>query len=104
MRPLLSLQQLPDGTSKGVSLEHKHYFVVHYDNKIYVYINSCPHLSIPLEWQQDQFLDEDGELIKCHTHGALFTIEDGLCIEGPCLGKFLQAVPHKISGDQILID
>ncbi|MEE8263379.1 MAG: Rieske (2Fe-2S) protein, partial [Gammaproteobacteria bacterium] len=40
-------------------------------------------------WVPDQFLDETGNLLQCATHGALFRIEDGFCVAGPCTGASL---------------
>ena len=56
------------------------------------YVNSCPHTGGPLDWIEGQFLDLNGQYIVCATHGALFRIEDGHCLAGPCKGKGLTAV------------
>lgn len=63
------------------------------------YVNSCPHQGTPLETFPDKFLNEDGSLFVCSTHGARFRVEDGLCVGGPCLGKALQAIPVAIGKD-----
>ncbi|MNT92136.1 hypothetical protein D3C72_2333610 [compost metagenome] len=42
-----------------------------------------------MEWLPDQFLDSSGSLIQCATHGALFLIESGECVAGPCAGESL---------------
>jgi len=34
-------------------------------------------------------------LIQCATHGALFLIESGECIAGPCAGQSLTALPGR---------
>jgi nitrite reductase/ring-hydroxylating ferredoxin subunit len=67
-------------------------FVVRRDDGVYAYENVCPHTGGPLDWMPDQFLDEDRKLIVCATHAALFRIEDGRCIAGPCAGAALNAV------------
>lgn len=56
------------------------------------YLNRCPHLGIELNWMPDQFLESGGDLIICSTHGALFKIDDGLCISGPCQGQALTSL------------
>jgi len=48
-----------------------------------------------LGWQPDRFLDDSASLIQCATHGALFLIENGECIAGPCAGQSLTAVPGR---------
>jgi len=55
----------------------------------------CPHRGVPLEWQPDQFLDPSASLIQCATHGALFLIESGECVAGPCAGQFLTALDSR---------
>ena len=56
--------------------------------------------SIPyLDWVPDRFMSEDGSYIMCATHGALFEIEDGDCIAGPCAGDRLTDVPVTVAPD-----
>ena len=43
-----------------------------------------------MEWLPDRFLDESGSLLQCATHGALFLIESGECVAGPCAGQSLR--------------
>ncbi|HEB82831.1 MAG TPA: Rieske (2Fe-2S) protein [Gammaproteobacteria bacterium] len=79
-------------------------FVVHKNGEFYAYIDSCPHTGAPLEWQENQFLDLDGELIQCAVHDARFLIDTGDCIAGPCRGDRLQALPLKIVNGEIHLD
>lgn len=67
-------------------------FAVRYEGKIFAYVNSCPHTGVSLNWQPHEFLDYDRQYIQCAMHGALFRIEDGYCIRGPCAGASLKAV------------
>lgn len=76
-------------------------FAVKKDGKIHVYVNSCPHIGIPLEFLPNDFLDADKRYILCANHGALFEIENGDCIAGPCAGQALEAVPFTIENDMI---
>lgn len=64
-------------------------FVVRLDNHVHAYQNHCPHLGIPLNWQPDEFISLEGTHIQCSTHGALFTLEEGHCVAGPCSGQNL---------------
>ena len=79
-------------------------FVVHKDGEFFAYYNQCPHTGASLEWQEDQFLDLDKTLIQCATHDALFMINSGKCIAGPCIGDKLQAIPLSIDSDEIHLD
>ncbi len=96
MTALCHVDDLGENQAKGFELGNDSVFAIKRDGQIYVYRNSCPHRGVELNWLEDQFLDGDGELIQCATHGALFVIESGECIYGPCRGKYLQAVAFSI--------
>jgi nitrite reductase/ring-hydroxylating ferredoxin subunit len=93
---LCTVDELEEPGSKGFELSLGDgvlsLFVVRRDNRLHAYLNSCPHTGAPLEWVPDQFLDLDKSFIECATHGALFTIEEGRCVSGPCAGQSLQAL------------
>ena len=103
--PVCHKKDIPENGSKGFSLEaHSgeiEFFVVRKDNHYFAYVNSCPHTNINLEWVPDQFLDMSNELIQCSLHGAKFTIEDGYCIFGSCLGKKLKSLEIRIEDNYL---
>jgi nitrite reductase/ring-hydroxylating ferredoxin subunit len=78
-------------------------FVVRKHGIFHAYINSCPHIGTPLDFLPNRFFDRDGQYLLCATHGALFRIEDGFCVSGPCAGKNLQPVPIRIENDEIVL-
>jgi nitrite reductase/ring-hydroxylating ferredoxin subunit len=88
---------IEENTAKGFTVGEHNLFAVKSDGEIFVFHNSCPHLGVELNWQEDQFLDLDGELIQCATHGALFVVQSGECIAGPCRGAHLQAVAFNLT-------
>jgi len=97
----MSSHELGEGQSKGFMIDGTDLFIVRHQGSVVAYRNSCPHRKVPLEWLPDQFLDEDKQFIQCATHGALFTIENGLCISGPCNHESLDSfhvkeMDHKI--------
>lgn len=104
---LCRLADLPIGGSRGFSLSSgdrlADIFVVRTPAGVFAYHNSCPHTGGPLDWLPDRFLNLDGDLIQCSTHDALFRIEDGLCIGGPCLGRSLEPLPVIIVDDRIQV-
>ena len=101
--PLCMLDDIPDGQSRSFTHQDMSLVAVRKANEVYVYHNSCPHLGLPLEWQADKFLNIDKTLIQCNTHGALFTIEEGLCVSGPCHGASLVSVPCKVENGAVLM-
>jgi nitrite reductase/ring-hydroxylating ferredoxin subunit len=92
LKYLCNSDQLAEGTSRGFDIDGVKLLAVRRSGQVYVYENNCPHRGIPLEWQPDRFLDDSASLIQCATHGALFLIESGECIAGPCEGKSLNAI------------
>ncbi|MCH2355435.1 MAG: Rieske 2Fe-2S domain-containing protein [Pseudomonadales bacterium] len=104
MISLLAVDDIEEGTSRGLEVNNLYLFAVKKDDQISLYFNRCPHLGTPLEWEEDRFLDADAALIQCSTHGALFRIEDGRCLAGPCKGKYLQAVPFIIDEGIIMVE
>lgn len=79
--------------------------VLRQGKNIRAFLNHCPHLGIPLNWQPDKFLSLEETHIQCSTHGALFTLEEGYCISGPCRGQSLTALQTEIDeqGDLYLV-
>lgn len=104
MLKLCALNEIPTAGAKGFSLEGKNLVALNYRGEFYIYENSCPHRSIPLEWQPDQFLDYEKTFIQCATHGALFKIDTGECISGPCVEDHLKKIPFTISNNSIFVN
>lgn len=92
---------IAEGKSKGFQVGETFLFAVKKNNQLFIYENSCPHLGIQLEWQADEFLDIDASMIQCSSHGALFKIEDGECLLGPCQGQSLTAIDFTLKEGQI---
>jgi nitrite reductase/ring-hydroxylating ferredoxin subunit len=97
MIPLFKTHELKDDASKGIEVNGKSLFAVRKNGEIYLYWNRCPHIGTPLDWEEDKFLDADNALIQCATHGALFEIDSGRCLVGPCRGKHLQPVAFELA-------
>lgn len=77
-------------------------FVLKYSEHILGYVNSCPHVRLPLNWTEDVFLDISGTYLFCANHGATFDVMTGLCQRGPCKGKSLTPFPVRVEGDDIV--
>lgn len=72
-------------------------------DRVVVYKNDCPHLGWPLDIVPGRFLDATGRHILCTNHGALFRIDDGVCVKGPCIGAGLAAVPCQVEDDAVVL-
>ncbi|QIC69499.1 Rieske (2Fe-2S) protein [Acinetobacter indicus] len=59
----------------------------------YAYHNICPHFSVQLDNAKGQFFTYNQRWIMCAHHSAMFEIETGLCVDGPCKSRQLTAEP-----------
>jgi nitrite reductase/ring-hydroxylating ferredoxin subunit len=84
---------IPDGGARNFVLQMKagrfHGFVVRRGTAVHGYVDRCPHMGLPLAQELDGYLTGDGALIRCSWHAALFRVEDGACVGGPCPGARL---------------
>lgn len=70
--------------------------LIKFEEKIKAYENNCPHQDVPLTDAYKIDVNPFEKTIKCSVHEAFFNIEDGECIEGPCINDYLVEVPIKI--------
>ncbi|MEQ1753888.1 MAG: Rieske 2Fe-2S domain-containing protein [Micropepsaceae bacterium] len=84
------------GFEVGDGAARREVIIVCHASNFHAYMNSCPHQAMPLEILPDKFLNEDGSLLVCSTHGARFRVEDGYCVSGPCQGKSLVPIAVEI--------
>lgn len=96
-------EDIEDGAAKGFTIADHSIFALKRDGQLYVYRNSCPHLGVELNWRENQFMDMDGTLIQCATHGALFAPETGECLAGPCYGQYLEAIAFTIEAGRLYV-
>ncbi len=105
---LCSLDELGDPASRGFSVRwgenRLEMFVVRRGDDVFGYRNNCPHTGAPLDWSPDDFLDADGIFIQCAMHGALFSVENGYCVLGPCAGQSLSRVPLTLRDGFVSLD
>lgn len=78
-------------------------FVIHKEGRVYAYWDSCPHTGVSLAWVPGRYLDVDEAFLQCSTHGALFTLDTGLCVQGPCAGQSLAPVSVVIEKGSVFV-
>ncbi len=104
---LCRLDEIPSPGSRGFALDDGPgrcgIFVVRAADGVHAYVNTCPHIGIPLDWVPDRFLTLDRTLIQCATHGAQFRIHDGRCIFGPCRGASLSPVAVAVRDGAVVL-
>ncbi len=94
------LDLVADGGARNFVLQMRagrfHGFVVRQGEAVHGYVDRCPHAGLPLAQVLDAYLSPDGALIQCSWHGALFRVDDGTCIGGPCAGARLSPWPVRL--------
>ena len=78
-------------------------FVVRQEDDVFAYANVCPHQRHTLDLIDHDFLVDDGRMIRCASHGALFLPDTGQCIAGPCVGKSLLALACRVADGVVFV-
>ena len=71
------------------------------NNEYIAFKNSCPHQGRRMNYSVGKFLTTKEGHIVCPAHGAEFKPDDGLCINGPCLGQSLEPVHIQLNEESI---
>jgi nitrite reductase/ring-hydroxylating ferredoxin subunit len=100
------IDQIADGKARAFVLQLRagrfHGFVVRRGDQVRGYVDRCPHMGLPLAQVLDDYLTPAGDLIVCSWHSALFRVDDGACVGGPCNGQRLTEWPVTVE-DRVLM-
>jgi nitrite reductase/ring-hydroxylating ferredoxin subunit len=100
------LELVVDGRARNFVIELRagrfHGFIVRRGETVHGYVDRCPHMGLPLARDLDEYVTPDGTLLMCAWHGAMFRIEDGYCVGGPCGGASLQPWPVSVREGMIV--
>ena len=98
------LHQIADGRARNFVVQMRagrfHGFVVRRGDTVFGYVDRCPHMGLPLARKLDDYLA--GGMIACSWHGAMFAVEDGACVGGPCAGASLTRWPVIVAAGEIV--
>lgn len=103
---LAPVEAIADGAARNFVLQLRagrfHGFVVRRGDGVVGYVDRCPHMGVPLAQRLDDYLSPDGTRIVCAWHGAIFRLEDGECLGGPCPGTRLTPWPVMVRDGKIV--
>ncbi len=103
---LAPLDAITDGKARNFVLQMRagrfHGFVVRRGDTVFGYVDRCPHMGLPLAQVLDDYLTPRGDLIACSWHSALFEIDSGACVGGPCGGAQLTPWPVAVVDGMIV--
>lgn len=103
MITLCHIDELEEGKTRGFEVAELSIIALKKHGSVFLYANRCPHLGLNLEFQPDDFLNYDETYIQCSTHGAMFTLDSGECVLGPCKGESLQQIDYELVDGQIML-
>ena len=98
---LCRFDAVPDNDCLEVVHGGKSIVLMRSAERVWAYANVCPHFSLPLNAQQNEFLVVGSRQVMCAYHCAVFRFEDGVCIEGPAVGLGLDAIAIEIADGEI---
>ena len=67
--------------------------------RVFAYHNECPHAGRQLDYVPGKFLVKDRRIV-CAAHGAVFAVESGACLGGPCRNG-LVSVPVDVRDGEV---
>lgn len=79
-------------------------FAVRYLGQVYAYLNRCAHMPMELDWKPGRFFDDEGALLVCSTHGAVYAPDTGACLGGPCAGALVRLAIEECGGYIYLLE
>lgn len=104
---LCALAEIPDNGGHevvfGNGKERLRFLLLRQGDSYWSYLNNCPHFSLPLNYQPNTFVTMDS-MVVCAHHTAFFNFNDGACVDGPCAGTGLTAVPTRREGVDIYLN
>ena len=76
-------------------------FAVRWRGAFHAYVNRCRHESLPLDFGDAHFFDDDVDALVCCHHGARYDPATGACRGGPCAGGALTALALETRGAEL---
>ena len=77
--------------------------VVKKNGRYFAYHNLCKHLPVTLDLNDGAFFTHDKSHLQCHMHGAMYEVETGFCVAGPCQGARLSTLIIAEEENQLVI-
>jgi nitrite reductase/ring-hydroxylating ferredoxin subunit len=97
------MEELPEDSAIRFLLADCDLIVIHRKGRLYGYRNECPHMNLPLSNRSKGIFDKDQGHLVCIQHAAVFDIENGRCVKGPCLGMELESVNIETNNGKLFL-
>lgn len=105
---VMKLSDIEEGSATNAVIKladgHRHLILTRKADEVNVFLNSCPHTGVRLDWKVGVFLTVDKTHLQCSTHGALFELDSGFCVAGPCINQCLVKLQTKVYDQAIYVN
>jgi len=85
-------EDVAEGDARRFFVGNNNLIVARINGKLHAYRNECPHMNLPLTNRSKALINKEQNHLVCAQHAAAFAIENGLCVNGPCVGMELEPV------------
>jgi nitrite reductase/ring-hydroxylating ferredoxin subunit len=103
MKKLCSLDELEPGAGREFRSAQGWVVLIRGASGVCAWLNSCPHQGRSLNLGPDEFLFTPEGRLMCPHHGAVFDVDSGSCLDGPCKGSALTAVALSVDDGEIYL-
>jgi nitrite reductase/ring-hydroxylating ferredoxin subunit len=104
---LCAVGDIEDNSSQEFDVEiagvRRYLIGVRQGEKIFVYLDYCPHMGYPEKFVDMRFLCTYSQKFYCAVHGARFNPDDGACVGGPPSGDFLGRFETRIENGEVYV-
>ena len=101
---LCQLHEIPDAGAIAVRIDSAtggfQVILLRKGDRVFAYHNECPHQGRNLDYVPGKFMVKDGA-IMCAAHGAMFAVDSGHCLSGPCSNGLVR-VPIRVEAGLVL--
>ncbi len=96
-------EELTEGSAVRFLLTGCDLIVIRRKGRLYAYRNECPHMNLPLSNRSKGIFDKDQGHLVCTQHAAVFDVENGRCVKGPCLGMELEPINIETNNGKLFL-
>jgi nitrite reductase/ring-hydroxylating ferredoxin subunit len=103
MQKIAVLNDFSDDGTLILKVDDRQIVLTCRNNLVRAFVNSCPHMGVPLDASGEKITTFDDTLLICTMHGAMFEFDSGVCVGGPCAGRSLQKVDIVVENETIFL-
>lgn len=95
--------ELPAELSRDLISKGDQAFIHRHSSGFSAFVNNCPHVNLPLDFDDGRFYFDDVPGLLCRVHGAVFNEKSGECVDGPCRGQSLLSLGVEEVDNKLLV-